>query len=134
MTDEDTCAECANPLTAGDCTNSDCPECPPRRPTVHAFVVAVYLEDRAFGGREEGGWYYDCGELSDEHASLMRAFEPYQDDEAHHYAALLNEALDRTDNEGRREVSSVLSEGRFRAYVWDNRAPSHFPSQIPHYE
>lgn len=27
------------------------------------FYIAVYRVDRAYGGPEEGGWYYDCGEL-----------------------------------------------------------------------
>ena len=27
------------------------------------FYIGVYLANRAFGGNEEGGWWYDCGEL-----------------------------------------------------------------------
>lgn len=27
------------------------------------YVVARYTQDRAYGGPEEGGWWYDCGEL-----------------------------------------------------------------------
>ena len=27
------------------------------------YVVARYTHDRAYGGPEEGGWWYDCGEL-----------------------------------------------------------------------
>ena len=26
------------------------------------FAVNLYLVDRAYGGSEEGGWYFDCGE------------------------------------------------------------------------
>ena len=28
------------------------------------YVVAVYLCDRAFGGHEEGGWWYQTGILA----------------------------------------------------------------------
>jgi len=26
-----------------------------------SYTVAVYICDRAYGGPEEGGWWYDCG-------------------------------------------------------------------------
>lgn len=34
------------------------------------FAVAVYMQDRAYGGPEEGGWWYDCGQL----VRTMRVF------------------------------------------------------------
>ncbi len=30
----------------------------------HHYVVAVYTLDRAYGGPEEGGWWYTIGDLS----------------------------------------------------------------------
>jgi hypothetical protein len=31
-------------------------------PTYYLPFVNVYLIDRAYGGPEEGGWHYECGE------------------------------------------------------------------------
>ena len=36
------------------------------RPAVW-WSVAVYTSGRAYGGPEEGGWWYDCGELTEHH-------------------------------------------------------------------
>jgi hypothetical protein len=41
------------------------------------WCVAVYTSNRAYGGPEEGGWWYDCGGLV-EHAKI-KFFEKYQD-------------------------------------------------------
>lgn len=41
------------------------------------WAVAVYTSNRAYGGPEEGGWWYSCGELT-EHAKI-RFFDRYQD-------------------------------------------------------
>lgn len=92
------------------------------------YVVAVYLIDRAYGGPEEGGWYFNCGE----HVRTLKTFR--REDEAVEYSRRLNRLLKKTLNKGRREISSVLSDGRYAAEVWDNHAPSHYPTQRPHYE
>jgi hypothetical protein len=93
------------------------------------YVVAVYLQDRAYGGREEGGWYYDCGE----HVRTMRVFASEQ--RAVQYCQRLNKKLDSAAlNEGRREISSVLSTGRYGAEIHYDLAPAFYPSQRPHYE
>lgn len=92
------------------------------------YVVAVYLEDRCWGGPEEGGWWYDAGE----HVRTMRVFNDV--DKACIYTNRLNRLLDKTLNKDRRELSSVLSDGRYCALIHDNFAPARYPEQRPHYE
>ena len=97
-----------------------------------AFTVAVYLVNKAFGGPEEGGWWYDAGIPADEHADKTRGFAT--EDEADKYANELN----RSDfmkglNEGRPEISSVLSTGRYEA-VSQSGNPTYFPVERPQYE
>lgn len=41
------------------------------------WCVGVYTADRAYGGPEEGGWWYNCGGLV-EHAKI-KFFDRYQD-------------------------------------------------------
>lgn len=95
------------------------------------YTVAVYFNDRAYGGPEEGGWWYNCGEL----AKVCRTFksEALADD----YAFRLNQRLkSRTfgPNQGRRDMSSVLSDGEYWAHVYDGAPPASFPDRKPHYE
>jgi hypothetical protein len=91
------------------------------------FLVAVYLQYRAYGGPEEGGWWFDCGE----HVRTMRVFGSEQS--AISYCCRLNEKLHGTLNRGRREVGSVLSDGRYGAEVHDGHAPPVYPSKRPYY-
>ncbi len=96
--------------------------------TKSTYVVAVYLCDRAYGGPEEGGWWYDTGEL-------VRIHRTYKDeDRAAAKATRMNSLLNATINKGRREISSVLSDGRYYAQVRENIAPAHYPERRPHYE
>ena len=97
------------------------------------YTVAIYLIDRAFGGHEEGGWYYDCGTpyLEPEAAAYFKAFDNLAD--ANDYATRLNTEVLPAWNEGRAEVSSVLSEGVFEA-LWSEGFPQPFPTSRPHYE
>ena len=92
------------------------------------YIVAVYLVDRAFGGHEEGGWWYDTGQL-------VRIHRTYKDqDRARAKIARMNRLLDATVNKGRREISSVLSDGRYYAEVHENAPPAFYPEHRPHYE
>jgi len=95
------------------------------------FVATIYLIDRAYGGPEEGGWYYDCGTPSDEYANHTRGFSRERD--AIKYANKLNETVCPTYNVGRRAISSVLSTGRYSAEVSEGQ-PKYYPSERPHYE
>ena len=63
-------------------------------------VVAFYEIDRAWGGPEEGGWWYDCGEL----ARVLKVVPSA--DAAHDLAARANRLMDRLQR-GRRDVGSV---------------------------
>lgn len=93
-----------------------------------AFLVAVYLVDRAYGGPEEGGWYYDCGEL----VRTVRLFKNEKLADA--FCLRLNEKLHATLNRGRPSISSILSEGRYSAQVHATAAPAFFPVNRPYYE
>ena len=89
-----------------------------------AYVVAAYDVDRVFGGPEEGGWWYDAGEL----VRVLRTFR--NEDRAYDYARRLNARLQSRSwgpNEGRRDIGSVLSEGEIQALVFERTAPETFP-------
>lgn len=86
------------------------------------WCVAVYETDRAYGGPEEGGWWYDCGVLV-EHGRI-RFFDNYKD--AYDYsqelwAWCLNENRDRGDVR--------LAVRGFTEQMPD----THFPKKRPYY-
>jgi hypothetical protein len=94
------------------------------------YSVAVFLVDRAYGGPEEGGWWYDYGIPSEDHAHLTRwTHNRKQADRATHKL----EAQIAGDNEGRREISSVLSDGEYRVCITLGQ-PKPWPQHRPHYE
>ena len=103
------------------------------------FFVAVYMVDRAYGGPEEGGWWYDCGELITD-ADLLKengiALPTAYSEEslAERAVGYANHLLNNTLNVGRREISSVISTGRYMAMVFENELPHHFPTVRPRYE
>lgn len=94
------------------------------------YVVAVYEVDRAYGGREEGGWWYDCGEL----VRVVRRFR--SEDDARAYSRRMNDKLyDRMRYYGIPSSSSVAyAGGEYEARVYDNNAPKYFPDNRPFYE
>lgn len=96
-----------------------------------AYSVAIYLVDRAYGGSEEGGWYYDCGEPDHDHARYTRLFAAEGD--AHKYMRDLQSRICADLNDGRPSISSVLSIGRYRACI-NEGLPAPFPERRPHYE
>lgn len=116
------------------------------------WTVAIYLCDKSYGGPEEGGWWYNTGERVDHVLegvnpnSLLTVFTGegtvYRDtedqtaaeQEAHAYAALLQTQLDATVNRGRRDISSVLSDGRYHAEAHPGHPPAFYPATRPHYE
>jgi hypothetical protein len=96
-------------------------------------TVAVYLCDMAYGGPEEGGWWYDTGTLT----RIVRTIR--NQDKAYDYCRRLNKKLQSRvigPNQGRREYTSVISEGEYQARVFDcdETIPKHFPETRPHYE
>lgn len=86
--------------------------------------VAVMLEDRAFGGNEEGGWWYNTSERIETHYAANNDV-----------LAKIMARLEREySNEGRRPISSVLSEGLYRIKLCRNVPPKYEPAYRPHYE
>lgn len=97
------------------------------------YSVGIYLVDQAFGGNEEGGWWYDTGELQKQFWRYSRYF--LTEDEAYSYCRRINDWLHKTINRNRRPISSVLSEGIFECIVFDGfNLPEYFPEKRPHYE
>lgn len=97
------------------------------------WSVAVFKIDRAYGGPEEGGWYYGCGE------PVLSPDWPLPVFYATHAEALAGrEAMDSEIaklglNDGLPSINSILSEGRYAAQISDGM-PTHFPKERPHYE
>lgn len=98
------------------------------------YTVAIYMEDLAYGGPEEGGWYYDTAQLvtEPEAAQFLRGFD--KEAEARAYAKELNSTIMPQWNEGRPDISSVLSEGCYRAIVSEGMPQPYYPETRPHYE
>jgi len=86
--------------------------------------VNVYRVDRCYGGPEEGGWYYDAGEIVETHIVV-----------GEQAARLLSNALiaGRFSNEGSRGLGSVLSAGEWRICVEDCPGEN-FPKEAQRYE
>jgi len=106
---------------------------------VGLWWVGMYLTDRAFGGREEGGWWYDCGSLVKElwaykeiacmptcHSVLKDAWAARDLMRARIAAAGLNE--------GRPDVGSVCSTGIYDALIFEDVLPMGYPNVRPRYE
>ena len=102
----------AEPLSAEDCPNAEW------------WSVAVYTDDRIYGGPEEGGWYYAAGQLVN-HARI-RFFDDYA------AARGYQEEL----------WTSVEAENKARSH-WDDRLTvrctteampaTHYPLKRPYY-
>lgn len=108
------------------------------------FTVALYNVGLAFGGHEEGGWWYDQGDpISDPTEIALpfefvmpRYFEVQGDVEkarkaAYDYCRLLNDVIEarlKQPSKSNVNVSSVVE-----ARVSDGM-PHAFPSRRPHYE
>jgi hypothetical protein len=93
------------------------------KPTDPCYVN-VYLIDRAFGGREEGGWYYDCG--------VIQRVYPTTYEHADELARRMRES-DEFSNEDRPEISSVLSRGRYDVRI-ETQPGENYPAYRPRYE
>ena len=88
--------------------------------------VNIYLVDRAEGGPEEGGWWYDYGVLhcsvpvlqKETSAEVIERYTPY-------IASL---------NEGRNtDIGSMNSDGEYRAIV-EEHSGRDWPYERPRYE
>lgn len=93
---------------------------PPQTRGVGCVPFTFGLEDRCYGGPEEGGWYYTVFVPLRFWWVPVRAADRFER-RVRAYVAKLNR--------GRREISSVLSEGR---YALRHGIETHTPR--PHYE
>jgi hypothetical protein len=92
------------------------------------YTVAFYEIDRAYGGPEEGGWYFNTGTL----IRIARTFK--SEDAAFAFARRANHILAIIQC-GKRDLSSVLYVGgRYSAEVYDTLPPPFYPATRPYYE
>lgn len=95
--------------------------------------VQVYpcLWDRAYGGPEEGGWWYDVYEPIERkpaHLEMLRM----RLDRAILYTSRIQDKVDAFINAERRSPSSVASEG-YILYRWTLGTPQRLPAEKPQY-
>ncbi len=100
--------------------------------------VAVFLQDRIYGGPEEGGWYFDRGALvtdPDIYATLLVSPAAFMTQaEANLHADRMREGLAAL-NEGRRPTWSVLSEGIYEVEtIQADTLPRYYPAYRQTYE
>jgi hypothetical protein len=92
------------------------------------FTVHLFMIDQAYGGPEEGGWWFLYGEPEDHPAN--KTFRTKA--EAIAYRNGLDSVVTEL-NTGRRSIESVLSEGEFCFRVSRGYAKP-FPEFKPRYE
>lgn len=92
------------------------------------YVLAFYEVDRAYGGPEEGGWWYDTGRLE-------RPFRIVTgESRAIKLAARANTLLEQLQRTKRCIGSVAYQGGRHRVLPFENAAPHQFPETAPRYE
>ena len=99
--------------------------------------VAAYLVTLSHGGPEEGGWWFESGELVTDPEIYRQLGSPpraYLDHgEAHEALALLEEHLPRL-NAGRPPLSASTSTGLYAVHVMHAASlPTAFPRTRPTY-
>lgn len=85
--------------------------------------VTVCLDDRAYGGPEEGGWYYSTRQIVEKHycATLPTL------------CAVMQRVQRNYFDVSRYDVGSVLSEGVYTTFIGTD-IPEEYPTERPHYE
>ena len=107
------------------------------KPTI--WVVDVYLVQLLYGGPEEGGWWYQSGELCRDPevlevlppSSLGRIGYFASEEAARESREHVQDILDETVNSGR---PHPLWTGRYVARLTENYPELGFPKERPHYE
>jgi hypothetical protein len=89
-----------------------------------SFIVSVYDTDLAYGGPEEGGWWYQEGLLL-----RIMAICPSKEE-----ADRKARRIDRLLEYRRRKYRNPSGHRRFIALVHEHQAPKYFPKRRPHYE
>ena len=90
--------------------------------------LAVYELHRSYGGPEEGGWWFDGGELV--------YCEPVAPDATDEQITARREALKAEwfDPEARPVSSVIYSGGQYGVYIENGIPARHFPEEHPRYE
>lgn len=84
------------------------------------YLVAFYEIDRAYGGSEEGGWWYNTGQL-------VRVFKTTKNrNEAVRIANRANDLLKLIQRKDYRN-------GTYQAEICENKADSYYPTERPYY-
>ena len=92
------------------------------------WTVAVYRVDLAYGGPQEGGWYFHIGER----VRIARVYKRRRD--AQRYCRRYNDLLATLVNAGLPSIYHTNSEGMLDAQVWQGEPPAGYPDRRPHYE
>jgi hypothetical protein len=87
------------------------------------WFVGVYTVDRAYGGPEEGGWWFDTGELE-----LQTAVATHDDAEE------LRETYRSGEYDETGARFSVLPGEDYRIVIGIRPHPAHYPEEWPRYE
>lgn len=99
----------------------------------HWWSVAIYECNLAYGGPEEGGWWYDCGQVYIDREAPPIIVSKREDIPA--AREKLREYIKTAElNKGRYDTSSVLCNGYYEVRVFENELPTYFPKERPHYE
>lgn len=85
------------------------------------MYVNVYAVDRAYGGPEEGGWWYDVGEILESYGPLHE-----------HAAYVLAERL-KQDYPNTGASNNVLGGDDYRVWIEDEPGAD-YPTYRPFYE
>lgn len=96
---------------------------------IHGWHVTLFLHDQAYGGGEEGGWWYDTDLRINSPLNRSFLFRKW----AYEYQKSLEGEMERK-NEGRLPTSSVLSDGIYVMIVTVGAPAEFYPEVRPHYE
>ena len=92
------------------------------------YYVNEYEVDRAYGGPEEGGWWYDTGRF-------IRCRGIYTESYLAKTRQLQIEEEEMPERrKGLRSPGSVLSTGEWPIVVYEDHPGRDYPRERPHYE
>jgi hypothetical protein len=109
------------------------PEEDEEEPAPKWWYLNLYLTNRAYGGPEEGGWWYDyyCPEQLPDVAPCYGPFAT--EEEARTKREEIKPLLDIHNGDRRSDVNSVISDGCYVLLI-EGHLPKHQPETKPHYE
>jgi hypothetical protein len=95
----------------------------------------IYLHDRAYGGCEEGGWFFDTYSPIDGDSDWDAEPPPHGHFESEEYASKAMDIISawcKDQNSRRRSPSSMASEGHF-VVMLESWPAEYSPARRPHY-